>query len=55
MPDDVTYNQLIILRKNASIKCHQIKKSFTEKGHHDILTLLILAKLGCNSYVLCAL
>ncbi len=32
MRDDITYNQLIILRKNASLKCQQIKKSFTEKG-----------------------
>ena len=32
MQDDVTYNQLIIVKKNAFIKCQLIKKSFTEKG-----------------------
>ena len=33
MPDDVTYNQLIRFRKKASLKCQQVKKSFTEKGN----------------------
>ncbi len=32
MQDDVTYNQIIIVKKNAFIKCQLIKKSFTEKG-----------------------
>jgi hypothetical protein len=32
MQDDVTYNQIIILRENTSLKCKQVKKSFTEKG-----------------------
>ncbi|MFC1692468.1 hypothetical protein ACFL1R_03130 [Candidatus Latescibacterota bacterium] len=32
MTDDVTYNQIIIVKKNAFIKCQLIKKSFTEKG-----------------------
>jgi len=32
MQNDVTYNQIIIFRKNASLKCKQVKKSFTEKG-----------------------
>ena len=32
MSNDITYNQLIRFRRNASIKCKQIKKSFTEKG-----------------------
>ena len=33
MPDDVTYNQFIRFRKKASLKCQQVKKSFTEKGN----------------------
>ena len=32
MPDSVTYNQIITLKKNNSIKCQIVKKSFTEKG-----------------------
>ena len=32
MQDDVSYNQLIIVKKYAFIKCQLIKKSFTEKG-----------------------
>ena len=32
MPDDVTYNQIIIFRENTSLTCKQVKKSFAEKG-----------------------
>ena len=32
MKDDIAYNQIIIFEKNASIQCHQIKKSFIENG-----------------------
>ena len=32
MQDDVIYNQIIIFRENTSLKCKQVKKSFTEKG-----------------------
>jgi len=32
MPDSVIYNQIITLKKNNSIECKIVKKSFTEKG-----------------------
>ena len=32
MQDDVTYNQIIIFGGNISLKCKQVKNSFTEKG-----------------------
>ena len=32
MPDSITYNQIITLKKNNSIKCQIVKKTFTEKG-----------------------
>ena len=37
MQDDVTYNQIIIVKKNAFIKCQLIKKSFTEKGQFILI------------------
>ncbi len=42
MQDDITYNQLIILRKNASLKCKQVKKSFIEKG--QLILILVDSK-----------
>ena len=32
MKDNITYNQIISFDKNASVKCHHIKRSFIEKG-----------------------
>ena len=37
MQDDVTYNQLIIVKKNAFIKCQLIKKSFNEQDQFILI------------------
>ena len=32
MREDIAYNKIICFEKNASVKCHHIKRSFIEKG-----------------------